>query len=126
VNWLGFLRRTSSRPVGDRSDSSVPAVAAPVPIVALSPEVVRKLLFDAVASGDEARVETLCQEHQELILHHSAAWLDVPAAFRASPEVYEWYGNGLRAVARFCAERLGHRELQDRLMGMPTPSEPPH
>jgi hypothetical protein len=80
---------------------------------------VRRLLFDAVASGDEARVESLCEEHKDLILNHSAAWLDVPAEFRASPEVYEWYGNGLRAIAKFCADRLGHGKLQKHLDAHP-------
>jgi hypothetical protein len=39
----------------------------------------------------------------------------VPEAFRASPAAYEWYGNGLRAIARFCAEKLGRDEFVQRL-----------
>jgi hypothetical protein len=48
----------------------------------------------------------LCHEHKDFVLTHLNGWLEVPPAFRSSPEVYEWYRNGLRAIARFCGERL--------------------
>jgi hypothetical protein len=61
--------------------------------------------------GDESRLKSLCKEHKDLLLSHGAGWLEVPEAFRANPVAYERYGNGLRAIARFCAERLGRTEL---------------
>jgi hypothetical protein len=36
--------------------------------------------------------------------------------------VYEWYGKGLREIARFCADRLGDPGLQRRL-DEPAPPE---
>ena len=92
------------------SDAGTP-LAPLLPAAAVSPEEVRKLLFDAVAAGDEARLETLCREHRDFILAERAGWLEVPQAFRTSPEAYTWYGNGLRAIARFCSEKVGESEL---------------
>jgi len=37
---------------------------------------------------------------------------------RSSPMVLRWYCNGLRAIARFCADRLGKPELMDQMKGM--------
>ena len=124
MNWLGWFRRSPARL---SAAEPAPAPALPPPPAGPdapppSPDEVRRLIFDAVASGDERRIESLCQEHKDLILNHSAAWLEVPPTFRASPEAYEWYGNGLRAIARFCAERLGHTSLQDQ----PVPSPVAH
>jgi len=99
---------------GTRPTTTREAPLAPVGPVAPAPpgpDEVRRILFDAVASGDESRLEALCREHKAFILEHAAGWLDVPASFRASPEAYEWYGNGLRAIARFCADKLGRNDL---------------
>jgi hypothetical protein len=109
MNWFGLFRKSTPSP--NRPPSPPPTPTEPPP----TPDAVRKLLFDAVAAGDDSRLESLCQEHQDLLLAHGAGWLEVPEAFRASPEAYEWYGNGLRAIARFCAEKLGRHELLARL-----------
>lgn len=109
MNFFGLFRR---------SPEPRPATRSPAPLAALpepaaptdpppSPDAVRRLLFDAVAAGDERRLESLCREHQDLILRSGPAWLEVPEAFRDSPEAYEWYGNGLRALARFCSDKVG-------------------
>lgn len=102
---------SGARPPDARSSDAAPQHLAPVlPNGGASPEEVRKLLFDAVAAGDEGRLESLCREHRDFILAESAGWLEVPEAFRTSPEAYTWYGNGLRAIARFCSEKLSHPE----------------
>ena len=140
MNFFGLFRRAAGpRPLVPAPDrpalpgpAAAPDDAAPRP----PPDHVRRLLFDAVAAGDERRLEDLCREHQDLILRSGPAWLEVPEAFRASPEAYEWYGNGLRAVARFCADRVGHphHEHHDAQRGytlraldeVPDPASPAH
>ena len=130
MDFFGFLRR-SSRAQPPRARENVPSAMPPQqatppevahaqsdeaapPALALSPPAprdVRRLLFDAVASGDESRLHALCKEHEDLIVQHSAAWLEVPPEFRTSPELYEWYGNGLRAISQFCAKRMAHQTI---------------
>lgn len=81
----------------------------------VAPEQVRRLLFDAVASGDEGKLEELCREHKELILEYGADWLTIPPEFRSNPGLSDWYSDGLHAISRFCAEKLGHAEMLQRL-----------
>ena len=85
----------------------------PVPTPAPTPDGVRRLLFDAVASGDESRLRALCDEHEDVITEHSEAWLEVPPQFRASPHLADWYRNGLRAISQYCAERSAQQRLSD-------------
>jgi hypothetical protein len=131
MNWLGLFRRsTPSAKSAPRHESPPPPApigpAEPQPTEAepLGPEELRRVLFDAVASGDELRLERLCEEHREVILNHAADWLEIPPAFRASPEIYEWYGSGLRAIAQFCANRLQRPDLLDHLPSSATSAEP--
>ena len=70
----------------------------------VAPERVRRLIFDAVASGDEGKLEELCREHKELILEYGADWLTIPPEFRSNPDLSDWYANGLHAISRYCAE----------------------
>ena len=42
-------------------------------------------------------------------------WSNVPPEIRSSPMLLRWYANGLRAIARFCADRLGKPELMDQV-----------
>ena len=81
----------------------------------LTPEQVRQLLFDAVATGDEGKLDALCDEHKDVILQHGQGWLEVPAKFQSSPQISEWYGRGLQAIARYCAEKLNRQELMENL-----------
>jgi hypothetical protein len=118
MSWFGWFRKSN----GDRAgadagpQTSAQTAAESIPNTpAPTADEVRRLLFDAVAAGDNQRLESLCQEHKDFILTQLAGWLEVPASFRASPETYEWYGNGLRAVAKFCAEKLGHDDVLHRL-----------
>src|SRR4051812_31504139 len=125
MGLFGFFRRTPKSPPGispaearaaaaaDAQPLDPPSVA-PATAAQLAPDQVRRLLFDAVASGDETKLEALCREHQDLILHHVPGWLDVPPEIRSLPELYQWYDNGLRAISRFCAEKLGRSDFTDR------------
>lgn len=132
MNWFGLFRKSpaQNRAAGESPTavppSDVAAHPAPLPSEPPSPDQLRRQLFDAVACGDEGRLESLCEEHQDLILAHAAGWLEVPASFRSNPEAYEWYGNGLRAIARFCAERLGRHELLERLNLPASAATQPH
>jgi hypothetical protein len=123
MNFFGLFRK-SRQP---SSPLKVEATRAPgpprLPEPAPEPGAVRRLLFDAAAAGDDHKLECLCREHQTFILQNAHGWLEIPDEFRASPQVYEWYGNGLRAIAQFCAEKLGHDDLIARL---PTASRGSH
>jgi hypothetical protein len=120
MNFFDLFRKSTEprtvEPEAVLPDAVAPEAVLPPPAAAPppTPDQVRRLLFEAVASGDEAQLERLCEEHKQLILAHGAGWLDVPESFRASPQAYEWYGNGLRAIARFCAEKVGRPEVLDQ------------
>ena len=138
MSWFGWLRKSDGADAGGeaarpaRSQVPRPATPAaappePLPMSAArlaTPHEVRRLLFDAVATGDDQRLEALCREHKDFIVTHLPAWLEVPPAFRARPEVYEWYGKGLREVTKFCAEKLNDANLHHRLND--TVSRPDH
>jgi hypothetical protein len=79
------------------------------------PEQIRQLLLVAAASNDEDRLACLCRDHESVLQEHLPDWLDVPPDLRASPEAARWYADGVRAVARFCADRLGRPDLLRRL-----------
>lgn len=134
MNLFGFLRRSRVPTAGAATRGEGPGdplkgpesaeLAHPHPAAAPqhflsppppTPEQIRRLLFDAVASRDEPRLHALCKEHEELIVQNSAAWLEVPPEFRRSPELNEWYGNGLRAISQFCTERLAQYELTEAI-----------
>ena len=101
--------------------SEAPAAADPVAAVtaapAAAPDEVRRRLFDAVAAGEEEQLAGLCREHWDLLLEHGPGWLseEVPEPLRSNPRAAEWYGQGLRQIACFCAERLDRPELLQRL-----------
>lgn len=122
MNLFGWFRKSNDArkgrggPAPAANPHAAPSAPAPLlPDAAASPEEVRRLLFDAVAARDDARLEALCREHKDVIRAEGAGWLEVPDAFRSSPEAYTWYGNGLRAIARFCSDRLGDSELLHNL-----------
>ena len=95
-----------------RNASDPAATPAPAPSPP-TPHEIRRLLFDAVASGDESRLHALCKEHHDLIVRRSEAWLEAPSEFRTSPQLQEWYANGLRAIRDYCAQRASEKELTE-------------
>jgi hypothetical protein len=120
MTLFGWFRKSNRpqalSPSGAAPSEPAPAVPDPTTGAApptLSPDEVRRRLFDAVAAGDDQRLEALCREHRNLILSHGAAWLEVPAPFRSTSEAYDWYQQGLRAIARFCADRVDHAQISE-------------
>ena len=120
MEFFSFLKRRKKSPAGANDAQAAgsvkvtPANALPIPIertVPFSPEEVRRLLFDAVAAGDEARLEALCREYQNVFVEHSSSWLEVPPEFRANDHLSAWYANGLAAIAKYCAEKLSESQL---------------
>ena len=77
------------------------AVGAAVPRPPAEPtsDEVRQLLFDALASGDERRLEEIRRDHREAIERHIDEWMIVPDALCDNAEVAEWYTRGVRLLA---------------------------
>lgn len=110
------------RPIDDAPVPSPPAPPVvrelpPPPALAdrPTPEQIRQLLLAAAASNDEDRLACLCRDHESVLQEHLPDWLDVPPDLRGSPKAARWYADGVRAVARFCADRLGRPDLLRRL-----------
>jgi hypothetical protein len=113
MGLFGFPKRSQIRPAEDPVliELRIPKVNEP----AVTPDALRKQLFDAAAAGDEDKLCGLCQAHEKSIFEQGIIWSKVPPEIRASPVLLRWYGNGLRAIARFCAEKLGKPELMDQV-----------
>jgi hypothetical protein len=95
------------------SDPTAPVVR--VEPERVSPEVLRKELFDAVAAQDDEKLTCLCQAHEKSIFEQGVIWSQVPSEIRSNPVLLRWYGNGLKAIALYCADRLGKPELLEQL-----------
>lgn len=92
---------------------ATPEPAAPLPPPPPAPVELRRMLFDAVATGDGEKLAHLCREHRELLQEYANTWSSLPDSLNANPEAARWYGEGLRAIAQFCAERPEPRGLQE-------------
>jgi len=77
-----------------------PGAALPGP----SSAALRHMLFDAVAKGDEPRLQRLCREYRPVIQQCLAEWLIVPESIRANAAAAEWYQRGLKQLAELAAE----------------------
>ncbi len=80
-------------------------------------EVLRDQLFDAAARGDAEGFETLCRENAEAIEAAFSSWATCPVAIRRDQAKVAAYAQGLMAIARCLAERLGRKGPLDRLVG---------
>ena len=100
-------------PVVEPEAAPSPPEAAPRPTPP-DPTELRRMLFDAIATGDEEKLAHLCRDHHDFLLEYADTWSIVPDALSANPDAATWYGEGLHAIARFCAERLERPELQER------------
>ncbi len=89
------------------------------PPVVGDPEQLRTLLFDAAAAGDQKRFDALCRANQDAIVRLFPEWQKVPESIRKDPAAVPRFAQGLIAVARHFAERLGRPELLQRLKGTP-------
>jgi hypothetical protein len=111
---FSFLkRRPKAQPVSDPVliELRIPRVNEPP----LTADNLRGQLFDAAAAGDDEKLCALCQKHEKSIFQQGMLWTDVPPEIRASPRLLHWYANGLRAIARFCSDRLGKPELMEQV-----------
>lgn len=130
MHLFDFLTRSKSRaaaaaataaaPASSASSASSIVTALPAPP---GPEELRRLIFSAVAAGDSERLSSLCRDHEKGILESVGDWAKVPDELQSNPAAMRWYGEGLRAIARFCAESLDRPHLFQRLeeLGLATP-----
>jgi hypothetical protein len=131
MGLFGFLKKRPQQ----RGPTTRPVAADPVLIELripkvndppLTPEVLRKQLFDAAASGDSQKLCQLCRQHENSIFSQGMIWSKVPPEIRASPRLLHWYANGLKAIASFCADNLGKPELMNQIRdieGLPKPKQ---
>jgi hypothetical protein len=120
MGLFGFLKKRPPQ----RGSAKPPAPGDPVLIELrvpkvndppLTPDVLRKQLFDAAASGDNTKLCALCRQHENSIFKQGMIWSKVPPEIRDSPRLLHWYANGLKAIARFCADNLGKPELMNQV-----------
>jgi hypothetical protein len=131
MGLFGFLKKRPqqrgpvARPAADDPvliELRIPKVNDPP----LTPEVLRKQLFDAAATGDNQKLCQLCRQHENSIFKQGLIWSKVPPEIRASPRLLHWYANGLKAIARVCADHLGKPELMNQIRdieGLPGPKQ---
>ncbi len=82
---------------------------------AITPDRLRKELFDAAAAGDEEKLTCLCQTHEKSIFEQGMIWSKLPPEIQSNAKLKQWYDNGLKAIATYCAKRLGKPELMDKV-----------
>lgn len=113
MGLFGFLKRAKTLPATEPVviELRIPKVNEPE----ATPDQLRRQLFDAAATGDEEKLCSLCQLHEKSIFEQGMIWSKVPDEIRSNPMLLKWYGNGLKAIARFCAERLGKPELMNQV-----------
>lgn len=113
MGLFGFRKKPPERLPSDAVviELRIPKVNDPP----MTPDYLRKQLFDAAASGDEQKLCRLCQQHEKSIFDQGMIWSKVPPEIRSSPVLLKWYANGLKAIARFCADKLGKPELMQQV-----------
>jgi hypothetical protein len=111
--FFGFGKKSKTLPVEDPVliELRIPRVNEP----AITPDRLRKELFDAAAAGDEEKLTCLCQAHEKSIFDQGMIWSNLPPEIQSNEKLKQWYGNGLRAIATYCAKRLGKPELMEQL-----------
>ncbi len=88
----------------------------PTPVIA-DPELLKRLLFDAVSAGDQRKLAGLCRANQELIRTHFPQWRKVPEPLMGQAAEMQRYVQALIAVAQHFADRLRKPELLQLLLG---------
>ena len=118
MGLFGFIKRAKPLPASDPViiELRIPKVNEPD----ITPDQLRQELFDAAATGDEEKLCVLCQQHEKSIFEQGMIWSKVPPEIRSSPMLLKWYANGLKAIARFCSERLGKPELMNQMREIET------
>ena len=81
------------------------------------PAALRRLVWEAEATGDPQILEGVCRTHQDAILLHFADWQQLAPELRAAPAEAERYVRTMIRVAELFDQRLGRPELMRRLHG---------
>jgi hypothetical protein len=111
--FFGFGKKSKTPPAEEPVliELRIPRVNEP----AITPDRLRKELFDAAAAGDEEKLTCLCQAHEKSIFEQGMIWSKLPPEIQSNAKLKQWYGNGLKAIATYCAKRLGKPELMDQV-----------
>ena len=121
MGLFGFLKRSKPKPAEPvLIELRIPRVNEPQ----LTPQQLRQQLFDAASAGDDEKLTCLCKSHEKSIFEQGMIWSKVPEEIRASAPLLRWYGNGLKAVASYCADRLGKPELMNQVKEFEAPQPP--
>jgi tetratricopeptide (TPR) repeat protein len=88
----------------------------PTPVVA-DPELLKRLLFDAVKAGDQRKLAGLCRGNEETIRTHFPQWRKVPEPLLGQSAEVQRYVQALLTVAQHFADRLGKPDLLQLLLG---------
>jgi hypothetical protein len=110
---FGFGKKSKAPPAEEPVliELRIPRVNEPT----VTPDHLRKELFDAAASGDDERLTCLCQIHEKSIFEQGMIWSKLPPEIQSNAKLRRWYGKGLKAIATYCAERLGKPELLEQV-----------
>src|SRR2546423_1739200 len=79
----------------------------------------RRLVWEADATGDAHALEAACRAHRDAILQHFPQWQQLPSELRDSRAETERYVRTMVRVAELFEQRLGHPELLRLLRGDP-------
>jgi hypothetical protein len=113
---FGFGKRSKTPPAQEPMliELRIPRVNEPT----ITPDRLRKELFDAAAAGNEEKLTCLCQLHEKLIFEQGMIWSKLPPEIQSNAKLKRWYGKGLKAIATYCAQRLGKPELMEQVRQM--------
>jgi hypothetical protein len=102
MSLFGLIKRAKPAPPPGQATIEPVMRELPPPPALTTPEDVRRMLFEAVAERDEARLAELCRDHRATIDQYLPEWEAIPDALRANPVAAEWYARGLDLLRRFC------------------------
>lgn len=82
----------------------------------MSPEDLRRALFDAISRRDDAAFHALLQQYTPMIVANVAMFAKVPIELREDPRALQAYANNLIVLAEVLHD-MGHPELMSRMRG---------
>jgi tetratricopeptide (TPR) repeat protein len=82
------------------------------PATPLTPDELRKAVFDAANAGRQSELLSLCRAHRAAILASLPTWQTIPEPMRQD-RAATWYTNGLMAVVNTFANQLGEPAVLD-------------
>jgi hypothetical protein len=110
MGLFGLLKRPAhakkSPPVVVMRELPSPKPAEKIPPPPSADEL-RQHLFDAIATGDEAKVTDLCRMHRQFIAEYAPTWMIVPDSLKENPAAADWYARGFSLLAQLCRDEAG-------------------